>query len=251
MRRVLFGVLLATGGFVIVLAAEAVIARVTVPDDGYVPPPDAPRVFGNADASPLSFVVLGDSTAAGRGADYDAGIAVRASRALADEDRRVTLVNLAVSGATLADVRAEQIDAAARARPDLVLVSAGANDVTGMRTGGAVRDDLEAIVARLRARSPAVPIVVTGSPDVGSAPRLAQPLRSVAGWRAGHINDAVAEVVRERNLVFAPIAERTGPAFRRDHGLFAADGYHPNARGYALWLPVLSEAFVRALGDAQ
>jgi lysophospholipase L1-like esterase len=246
MRRVLLAVVLAAGGFVLLLVVEAIVARITVPDDDYRPPPDAPRAFGNPDAPPLTLVVLGDSTGAGRGADYEAGIAVGSARALARGGRRVTLVNLSVSGATLADVRAEQLDAAARARPDLVLLSAGANDVTGLRSTGAIREDLEAIAGRLR---PAAELVVTGSPDMGSVPRLAQPLRAVAGLRAEQVNRTVQEVVRERDLVLAPIAERTGPAFRRDRTLFAADGYHPSGAGYAIWIPVVVEALESALRD--
>lgn len=244
MRRVLLAAALAVGGFILLLVVEAIVARVGVPDDDYQPPSDAPRTFGDPDAPRLTFVVLGDSTGAGRGADYEAGIAVGSARALARSGRRVTLVNLAVSGATLADVRAEQVDAAASTRPDLVLLSAGANDVTGLRSSAAIREDLEAIADRLRRDAP---IVVTGSPDVGSAPRLAQPLRAVAGIRAKQVNETVREVARERDLVFAPIAERTGPAFRRDRTLFAPDGYHPSADGYALWTPVLIEALESAL----
>jgi lysophospholipase L1-like esterase len=101
------------------------------------------------------------------------------------------------------------------------------------------------VVDRLRETSPDLPIVVTGSPDVGSAPRLAQPLRAIAGWRAGQVNDGLADLVRDRRLTLAPIAERTGPAFRRDRSLFAADGYHPSAAGYAVWLPVLREALAK------
>lgn len=247
LRRLLLGAAFAGIGLVVVLAVEAVVARLTVPDDGYEPPSDGPRAFGSAGAAPLRFVVLGDSTGAGRGAEYDAGIAVGSAQALAAGGRRVTLVNLAVSGATLADVRSHQLEAATRARPDLVLVSAGANDVTGLRSTGGIRADLEAIVDRLRASRPDVRVVVTGSPDVGAARRLAQPLRAVAGWRTRQVNEAVEQVARDRRIVLAPIAERTGPAFRRDEALLAADGYHPSAAGYALWLPVLREALDSAL----
>lgn len=231
------------------LVGEAVLARLTVPDDGYVAPPSSPRTLGDASAKPLTYVVLGDSTGAGRGARYDEGIAVRSAQALADGGRRVRLVNLAVSGATFADVRELQLDAAVRARPDLVLISCGANDVTGLRSTGSVRRDLSAVVARLREVVPSVAIVVTASPDIGGAPRLAQPLRALAGWRKGHINRAIDDVVAASGLTRAEIAERTGPAFRRDRSLFAADGYHPSAAGYALWLPVLAEAFANALKE--
>jgi len=55
----------------------------------------------------------------------------------------------------------------------------------------------------------------------------------------------VAEAAR-LGLIFAPIAEKTGPLFRADPSLFAADRFHPNDRGYATWIPVLNEALARA-----
>ena len=247
-RRVLVWLAFAASALLALLAIEAMIAIYTVPDDGYRAPSPAPRAFGATDAERprLRYVVLGDSTATGRGAPYDRGIAVATAGHLAAR-RPVTLTNLAVSGARFGDLRRNQLPAAVRSRPDIVLVAAGANDVTGLTRVGSVRADLEKIVDRLRAARCDVAIVVTASPDVGAVPRLAQPLRAVAGLRTNQVNGAIEDVVRERGLVLAPIAARTGPLFRADRSLFAADDFHPSAAGYATWVPVLEAALDRAL----
>lgn len=247
-RRVLLWLAFAASALLALLAIEAMIAIYTVPDDGYRAPSPAPRAFGATDAERprLRYVVLGDSTATGRGAPYDRGIAVATAGHLAAR-RPVTLTNLAVSGARFGDLRRNQLPAAVRSRPDIVLVAAGANDVTGLTRVGSVRADLEKIVDRLRAARCDVAIVVTASPDVGAVPRLAQPLRAVAGLRTNQVNGAIEDVVRERGLVLAPIAARTGPLFRADRSLFAADDFHPSAAGYATWVPVLEAALDRAL----
>ena len=245
-RRVLLWLAFAASALLALLAIEALIAIYTVPDDGYRAPSPAPRAFGATDAERLRYVVLGDSTATGRGAPYDRGIAVATAGHLAAR-RPVTLTNLAVSGARFGDVRRDQLPPATRSRPDIVLVAAGANDVTSLTPVGSVPADLEVIVDRLRAVRCDVAIVVTASPDVGAVPRLAQPLRAVAGWRTHQVNGAIEAVVRERGLVLAPIAARTGPLFRADRSLFAADGFHPSAAGYATWVPVLEAALDRAL----
>ena len=83
----------------------------------------------------MVYVVLGDSTAAGRGANYANGIAVRTARHLA-RSRPVLLVNLAVSGARVADVARDQLPAAVRLKPDLVLLAVGANDATHFTPNG-------------------------------------------------------------------------------------------------------------------
>ncbi|MDQ3722829.1 MAG: SGNH/GDSL hydrolase family protein [Actinomycetota bacterium] len=248
LRTTLRWLTLATSGLLGLLAIEALIATITVPDDGYRAPSPAPRTFGTADVERprLRYIVLGDSTATGRGAPYERGIAVATAGHLAAR-RPVTLTNLAVSGARFGDVRRDQLPAAVRSRPDVVLVAAGANDVTGLSRLRSVRADLEEIVARLRAARCDVAIVVTASPDVGAVPRLAQPLRAVAGWRTDQVNGAIEDVVRERGLVLAPIAAHTGPLFRADRSLFAADDFHPSAAGYATWVPVIEAALDRAL----
>lgn len=239
---------LAVAALLTLLAIQAVIAATTVPDDGYRPPSQAPRTFGGATGTgpALRYVVLGDSTATGRGAPYERGIAVASARHLATRGP-VTLTNLAVSGARFGDVRRDQLPAAARLAPDVVLVAAGANDVTGLTRLRSVHADLREIADRLRAARCEVAIVVTASPDVGAVPRFLQPLRTVAGWRTGQLNRAIIGIARERDLVLAPIAERTGPLFRRDESLFAADDFHPSAAGYATWVPVIADALDAAL----
>jgi lysophospholipase L1-like esterase len=196
--------------------------------------------FGS-DGPALTYIVLGDSTAAGVGGNYEHGIAVSTAKGLG-ERHRVAMTNLAVSGARLRDVRALQLAAASALRPDVVLLSAGANDVTHLTSVAAMRAHLRAIVLALRAANPDVRIVITGSPDMGSPPRIPRLLRGLASWRTRRANQMFrAEAARDR-LVFAPIAESTGPLFRRNRSLFAADRFHPNDRGYATWIPVLDRA---------
>ncbi|MBA2517660.1 MAG: SGNH/GDSL hydrolase family protein [Solirubrobacterales bacterium] len=245
MKRVLGGLGLAVAGFVALLVVEAILAR-RGEVEGFTGPSSAPHTFGD-DGPELAYVVIGDSTGAGQGAPYESGVAVGSARHLAAAGRRVTLVNLAVSGSTMGDVLADQSARAARLEPDVVLIAAGANDVTHLTRIGAVIRDLEQIVARLRATRPGVRIVLTGAPDVGTARRLAQPLRWVAGLRTRQLNRAIAEGADSQGLTFAPIAARTGPMFAEDPTLLAPDRFHPDARGYATWIPVVTEALDRTL----
>jgi lysophospholipase L1-like esterase len=205
----------------------------------------APSSFGTS-GPPLTYLVLGDSTAAGVGGSYDSGIAVSTAKELGQR-HRVTMTNVAVSGARLSDVRSRQLPRVTTLRPDLVLLSAGANDVTHLTGIGSMRTDLRAIVQTLVAANPEVKIVITGSPDMGSPPRIPWPLQSLASARTKQVNRMFRAEAAALRLTFAPIAEVTGPMFRRDRSLFAADRFHPNDRGYATWIPVLNEALVKAL----
>ena len=192
------------------------------------------------------YVVLGDSTAAGVGADDQHGIAMETTRQL-ETSRRVEMTNLAVSGARIGDVVHDQLARAETLRPDLVLLSVGANDVTHLTTVGSMRNNLREIVKRLRIANPNVAIVITGSPDMGAPPRIPRLLRGIASWKTRQVNRMFVAEASSLSLTFAPIAERTGPLFRNDRSLFAADRFHPNERGYAVWIPVLNEAIAKAV----
>ncbi len=205
----------------------------------------APVPFGES-GEHLVYVVLGDSTAAGIGGNYERGIAVSTARELTRQFR-VTMTNLSVSGARLKGVRHQQLAAAEALRPDVVLLSAGANDVTHLTPIGSMRRDLREIVQRLKAANAEVRIVITGSPDMGAPPRIPRLLRGCAAHRTEQANRMFEREAAEHDLIFAPIARTTGPLFRADHTLFAEDRFHPNDRGYATWMPALNQALAEAL----
>ena len=215
----------------------------------YTQPPTTPERFGPSAGDAQRLVVMGDSTAVGQGAAYRDGIAVGAAAHLARRGA-VDLLNVAKSGARWADVRTRQAGRAARFVPDVALIAAGANDVTHLTTTGSITSDLRRTVAALRAVNPDVAVVLTGSPGLGVVPRFAQPLRWVAGRRTQQVNAAIARTAADLGVTLAPVAERTSAQFAADRTLFAADDFHPSARGYATWRPVIAEALNQAAGFA-
>jgi lysophospholipase L1-like esterase len=194
----------------------------------------------------LTYVILGDSTAAGVGADYQKGIAVQTTAELS-KTRTVTMTNLGVSGARIHDVLTEQLSRAEALKPDVVLLAVAPNDVTHLTCISSMRRDLLAIVSRLRAANPNVAIVVTGSADMSTPPRIPRLLRGIAGARARAVNRMFVDVAKKERLTFAPIAAETGPLFRKDPSLFGPDRFHPNERGYAVWTAVINRALADAL----
>ncbi len=232
------GITLAVFGIEILLAIPG-------PDDHFHNPSRQPVRFGGA-GKPLVYVVLGDSTAAGRGGDYDKGIAVGTARHLA-QTQPVELVNLGISGAVIANVVRGQLPEAERLKPDVVLLAVGANDATHFTPPGTLRTDLTKTLDGLRQVNPQVRLVLTGSPDVGTVPRFAQPLRWLAGVRTDQVNAVMQPICLRYGAVWAPIALETGPLFARDRSLFAPDRFHPNDRGYATWVLILNAALDKAM----
>ena len=199
-----------------------------------------------AAAVALTYVILGDSTAAGVGADYQKGIAVQSTAELS-KTHTVSMTNLAVSGARIHDVLIDQLPRAEALKPDLVLLAVAPNDVTHLTSIHSMRRDLIAIVSRLRASNPKVAIVVTGSADMSTPPRIPRLLRGLAGARSRAVNRMFVDEVKKERLTFAPIAAETGPIFRKDPSLFGPDRFHPNERGYAVWTAVINRAIAQAL----
>ena len=175
-------------------------------------------------------VWLGDSTASGVGVDDGAD----SVPSLVAAERGEAVVNLAVSGATLHDVVERQLPQVAEHHPTRVYVSIGANDVTHLTRTDPFEEEYRRLLRRLPMDAD---LVVLGVPDMGAPPRLAQPLRAIAGWRGRRLDEVVRRVARRHpGATYVDIEGRTGPVFRRDPArYFAADGYHPSADGYRRW----------------
>lgn len=184
----------------------------------------------HADAGATTAVWIGDSTAFGVGAT--SGPRTVASRVATARGERVVMFG--VSGATLAEVVDEQLPLVEEAAPARVYVSVGANDVTHLTGRGEFRRDYRSLLSGL---PEGAEVVVLGVPDMGAPPRLAQPLRALAGWRGRQLDAVVRHEVRRRpGMTYVDIRGRTGPPFRHDPArYFADDRYHPSDDGYRLW----------------
>jgi lysophospholipase L1-like esterase len=194
----------------------------------------------------VKYLVMGDSTVAGQGGDYSVGLAMATANHLS-KNASVELLNTAVSGARSADIVADQLKDGIKHNPDVVLIVVGSNDVTHLTSKASVRSSISQAIDRLINSNCNVKIVITGSADMGAVPRIPQPLRFLAGVRAGQLNTMFVDLAKQKQVTFAPIAEKTGPIFRANPDLFAQDNFHPNTKGYDVWVPVLNRALDEAL----
>ena len=240
-RRWTVGILAAPLLLIAVLVIEVELARrgENLPDEPF----ELDGRLGTGAGAPLRVVWLGDSTAAGVGADDADGALPRqvASRL----DRPVDLSVLAVSGARIDDVVDRQVADVRDLAPDLVVISIGANDVTHLTTSDHF---FNAYAKVLDAIPGGVDVVLLGVPDMGAPPRLAQPLRHFAGVRGGTLDARVQELARGRDLGYVDIAGGTGPEFRQHPELFSADRYHPDSSGYEVWADEVVPVIIRRLG---
>lgn len=217
----------------LVLAAEAAIAKKVIGEaDGEVP--DASGTYGaHLPGEPLTFAVLGDSTAAGYGVDTPdetpGGLLAAGLSELSGRPVRLSVV--AVVGAETHEL-GEQVDAVLPLRPDVALVIIGANDVTHTTPPAQSVRPLVAAIERLREVD--TEVVVGTCPDLGTIGPLPPPLRQIARvWsrRLAAAQTVAAVRAGARTVSLGPLL---GPEFAAAPAeLFGPDRFHPSATGYA------------------
>jgi lysophospholipase L1-like esterase len=177
-------------------------------------------------------LAMGDSIIDGVGTgSTEASLPVQFAAALAREaGRRVHWRVEGASGDAIRDlirrVAALQHDAPV----DLVLISIGVNDVTGLSSMRHWRRSLHALLGQLFDRWPGAHVVFAGLPPMARFPLPPQPLRWSLGLRAA-ILDRQAEDVISGYPNVSHVPTRIDP----EHPGFCEDGFHPSAESCTLW----------------
>jgi lysophospholipase L1-like esterase len=182
-----------------------------------------------------ALLVAGDSLSVGVGADDPAhSVAGRIAAACPG----LTVVNRARSGARLADVPSQLLDAPPR-RWDAVLLTIGGNDALG-RTP---RDALDAHASRavLAARTLADRVVVATSANLGSVPIFPWPLTRLLEARTRAVRDALWRATGAHGAEFVDFFRplERDPFARAPELYFGPDGVHPSSACYALCFAVI------------
>lgn len=214
-----------------VLTAEALEARRRI-GRRTTTAPYADGRYGSGPGTSIRLAVLGDSGAAGLGADSPADTmgAILATALSEVSGRTVTLSNHAVIGAQTKDID-EQVDRALWTRPHVAVIMVGANDVTHLvpRTLSARR--LRAAIRRLR--DSGTEVVMATCPDLGTIKPMPQPLRAIMRRRSRLLAQAQFDATTVEGGRAVLLGSRLGPEFdERPEVMFASDRFHPSTEGY-------------------
>lgn len=185
--------------------------------------------------SPVRIAWLGDSVAAGLGAErVDETPAAFVARELGPPCR---VHVLAVAGSAVHDVAREQVPllralVADGRPPDLIILSVGANDVGAGTRRRAFARALDGVLDACGD----IPVLLLSIPDVRCASLLPQPLRAVAALRARQLDRVSQRVAARRGVGRVDISTLPAGWSRRDvEALLSADRFHPGGAGYQLW----------------
>ena len=168
-----------------------------------------------AQAAPLRLVALGDSLTAGWGVSADQAFPAVLEAALRRAGHDVTIVNQGISGDTTAGGLA-RLDAVLAAKPAGVILELGANDMLRGMPTAVPRDNLDAILARLKTAG--IPVMLCGI----------QAMRNYGATYARELDAVYAELAKKYDAVLYPsfLDGVTGVP-----GLTMPDGLHPTAAG--------------------
>lgn len=168
---------------------------------------------------------VGDSIIAGVGVGrYEHSVTACIARELARHaGSPVQWAALGESGADSRRVKA-LFDSSLPAKPaDLVVVSAGVNDTTGLRPLRGWQRSLMQLLKAVHRHSPDAQVLLLGLPPMHHFPLLPRPLRWLMGLRSWQLDSVAAEVAAQYSwLTHVVFAERPAP------DQFSDDGYHPS-----------------------
>ena len=183
-------------------------------------------------ATPLRLLVLGDSTAAGVGADRqeDALPGSLARELVARWSRPVAWHAIGENGATARDLRERFLEEATAECYDFIFLSIGANDALALRSRSAFGRDIRALLRRLREVNPEATIIMSSLPAFMRFVLLPNPLRWNLYLHSQSLEAEARSIVANRDgMIMSP------PPPPYTEGFFAGDLFHPSAQGYSDW----------------
>jgi acyl-CoA thioesterase I len=188
--------------------------------------------------APVRYVALGDSTVYGVGASIpENNYVLRLYTHLRSVYPHADVTNLAVSGATSADVVANQLPRAIALHPDLVTLSVGLNDLVQRKDVQEYEGNIGIIFETLRRETGAI-VVVSLLPDTVALPFF-RGAESIVGPQTILFNWALERKSRAQDVELVDLYATTQREVPDRPELLAADRYHPSDEGYARWAELM------------
>ncbi|MBO6676898.1 MAG: SGNH/GDSL hydrolase family protein [Rhizobiales bacterium] len=197
-------------------------------------PPNGPvdgLVGGHLTGKAYRVLIIGDSSVSSIGAaDLDDGLAMQMATRLSDRlNRPIALRISGNSSATSADLRDHVVPNLPNDAFDLVFVVIGMNDAKNFHTARRFIDGFGGLIYAMKARFPSAMIAHWPISPMTIFPVLPQPLKTCLTFRSDVLDALAACLSAGRGI------ERFERRMTFPQSGFAADGFHVNAEGYALW----------------
>lgn len=234
------------------LRRQAAIARAAIGKPLGEETPRIDRTYKKSYGDPVDLLLVGDSIAAGLGADRpkDTLGGQLARRLARSTHRSVRLRSVAVVGAETSDLAGQLATLPPAYVPDVAVIVVGGNDITHRVRVADSRRDLGDAVRHLRERG--AEVVVGTCPDLGALQPLPQPLRTLGSRASRQLAAAQRDVTTEQGGYVVALAQVVGPFFiTQPDEMFALDRFHPSSAGYKRTAKAMLPSVLLALGHAE
>lgn len=190
---------------------------------------------GGGGGGGIKYFALGDSFTAGSGSSPEQSYPAKLRDLWKSAGVQVELLNVAEEGQTTEEVLKHQLPKAEAFHPDLVMLTAGANDIVHGVKEKAFRAALRKIFNGLVASGvPSRRIFVLSQPNWAESPSASaygDPEQLVEQIRK--YNDALREECKKAKVSFIDLKALTDRQAKSQ--LIASDGLHPSALAYEQW----------------
>lgn len=212
-----------------------------------VPPKAVAFVSCKGKGTPISLLVIGDSSAAGVGVDdFSDSMAGRLPLLLSKKTGRP--VNARTSGnnsATAGQIRDFVIPNLEHAKYDYIVINIGVNDAKNFHTGKRFCREFGGLLYAVHARFPDAQIIWSNILDMEKVPALPSPLNKILGIR-GRILKRNGEILCGERGAHAPVSK-----WRPVRENFSADGFHASSEGYRIWAEEMTDYIVKLETDSK
>ncbi len=231
------------------LSRQAAAARAVIGKPHGESAPTSDKTYKKRYGEPIELLVVGDSIAAGLGAEEPRGtLGARLAKKVGKKtERAVRLTTVARVGAESSMIADQLTGLPPSYRPDVAVVIVGGNDVTHRVPVAESVSHLVDAVTWLRAKGAGV--VVGTCPDLGMLQPVPQPLRLLGSRASRQLAAAQARAAREHGAYAVSLSEVVGPFFiTNPEEMFSLDRFHPSAHGYARTAKAILPSVLAALG---
>lgn len=181
----------------------------------------------------LRLLLLGDSSAAGVGAETAEASLLGQLINLLSQDHQLRYHMLAETGKTTAQT-IDDIRALPAQKFDVVITALGVNDVTSQVPVKVWCKQQSELIQLIKQKFAPTQIIVSGLPPVRHFPALPWPLNMYMGSYADQLDGALQAITSDDSVVLFHSLR----GYPDDAGC-ASDGFHPSPRVYQLWAKYL------------
>lgn len=188
------------------------------------------------------YVSLGDSLTAGAGAtNYEETYPYIVATKMSDAGDNIVLKNFSTSGYKTQDLIDVWLDKAIAAKPDVVTVLIGVNDIHNHIGKNQFEKNYKYILDRLTKETNAT-IHLINIPYIGSRSVIVPPLDYYFETETDEYNKIIKKLATQYNVKYIDLKTPTKELFKTDGPHYSVDSFHPSAYGYKLWANLIYDS---------